>query len=248
MEQFYVANKPSLPQQVDINTENIEVLKKITETPAVIYNASVEISNDAGTVSASNVIQTVETTENAFILDTVGKLFRIINIVDTTIYIMYVSNIRGTTGATGETGIGIASVSSGDAIETETQTITPVTFVKTNTESNTVNVYANKTPVDDELSTTSVHPVQNKVVTNQFNNFIIRPQPIHITVGATGSSTNAITPVVPNGYSFLCWLQPESSGWIGSCYISEYNGTYYVYNAYGTGGDVKVWYLCQKNI
>ena len=187
MEQFYVANKPSLPQQVDINTENIEVLKKITETPAVIYNASVEISNDAGTVSASNVIQTVETTENAFILDTVGKLFRIINIVDTTIYIMYVSNIRGTTGATGETGIGIASVSSGDAIETETQTITPVTFVKTNTESNTVNVYANKTPVDDELSTTSVHPVQNKVVTNQFNNFIIRPQPIHITVGATYS-------------------------------------------------------------
>lgn len=104
MEYFYNGNKPSMPQQVDINTKNIDVLKKITETPAVIYNASVEISTDAGTVSEDDIIQNIETEKNAFILDTVGSLFRIINVVGTTIYIMYVSSIRGPQGEQGEQG------------------------------------------------------------------------------------------------------------------------------------------------
>lgn len=102
---YILGNKfNSKSQQIDENTKDIAELKEIVKTPAIIYNASVEISADVGTVNSSDIIQTIESIDNAFILDTVGSLFRIVDVVENTIYIMYVSSIRGQTGATGATG------------------------------------------------------------------------------------------------------------------------------------------------
>ena len=94
----------SLPEQVQENKDNIQVLKEITSTPAVIYNATVEIDTGDGNVDTSNIIETVETTKNAYVLDTVGSLFKIISMTGTTVYILYVASIRGTQGATGANG------------------------------------------------------------------------------------------------------------------------------------------------
>lgn len=102
---YILGNKfNSKAQQIDENTKDIAELKEIVKTPAIIYDASVEISTDAGTVNSSDIIQTIGSIENAFILDTVGSLFRIIEVVENTIYIMYVSTIRGEKGDTGENG------------------------------------------------------------------------------------------------------------------------------------------------
>lgn len=108
---YIIGNKfNSKAQQIDENTKDIAELKEIVKTPAIIYDASVEISSDAGTVNSSDVIQTIGSIENAFILDTIGSLFRIIDVVDGVVYIMYVSSIRGVPGATGENGADGVSV------------------------------------------------------------------------------------------------------------------------------------------
>lgn len=104
MDYLYNNNKLSMPQQVDINTKEIAILKKTVITPAMMYNANIEISTSAGVISQSNVIEIVSTTDNSYILDTVGSLFKIINIVNDNIYILYVSSIRGQKGDTGEQG------------------------------------------------------------------------------------------------------------------------------------------------
>lgn len=104
MEYLYNNNKQSMPQQVDTNTKEIAILKKTVTTPAILYNANIEISSSAGVISQSNVIETVSTTDNSYILDTVGSLFKIIDIVDDNIYILYVSSIRGPKGDMGEAG------------------------------------------------------------------------------------------------------------------------------------------------
>lgn len=104
MEYNYDNKMLSMPEQVNKNTADIAELKKVTNTPAVMYNASVEIATDAGVVSQSDVIETVITTDNSYIMDTVGSLFKIISIVDSNIFILYVSNIRGTQGEQGEQG------------------------------------------------------------------------------------------------------------------------------------------------
>lgn len=102
---YILGNKfNSKAQQIDQNTEDIAKLKEIVKTPAIIYDANIEISIDAGTVNTSNIVQTIESIDNAFVLDTKGSLFRIIEIVDTTIYIMYASTIRGEKGDQGEQG------------------------------------------------------------------------------------------------------------------------------------------------
>ena len=105
MEYFYDNNKLSMPEQVNKNTADIAELKKVSSTPAVMYNASVEIATDAGVVSQSDVIETVTTTDNSYIMDTVGSLFKVISIASGNIYILYVSSIRGIQGIQGEQGV-----------------------------------------------------------------------------------------------------------------------------------------------
>lgn len=104
MEYNYDNKMLSMPEQVNKNTADIAELKKVTSTPAVMYNASVEIATDAGVVSQSDVIETVTTTDNSYIMDTVGSLFKVISIASGNIYILYVSSIRGEQGIQGEQG------------------------------------------------------------------------------------------------------------------------------------------------
>lgn len=94
----------TMPEQVQENMDNIKVLKNIVNTPAVIYNATVEIDTGDGNVDTSNIIETVGTTTNAYVLDTVGSLFKIVSMVGTTVYILYVASIRGPQGAAGANG------------------------------------------------------------------------------------------------------------------------------------------------
>ena len=161
---YILGNKfNSQSQQVDINTKEIAILKKIVNTPAILYNANIEISTDAGVVSQSNVIETVSTINNSYILDIVGSLFKVINIVNDNIYILYVSSIKGQKGDTGASGVGITSVSSGTPVETATQTVTPIIFTKTDNTTDSVNVYANK-PTAQSVQADTTRIGQNDTV------------------------------------------------------------------------------------
>lgn len=55
------------------------------------------------------------------------------------------------------------------------------------------------------------------------NTLIITANPT--TTGITSSMTNEVVETdIPEGYKFLCWVQPRTNGWIGSPYV----GTWYV--------------------
>ena len=101
----------SKPQQVDKNTKDIEELKK-TISGNEIYNANIEISQDATAIVTSNVKNWSNTITNGYIMDTVGKLFKIVSVSNNTIYIDFATELprglqgeRGETGAQGERGL-----------------------------------------------------------------------------------------------------------------------------------------------
>lgn len=220
-----------MPQQVDENTKEIAILKKTVSTPAILYNANIEISTSAGVISQSNVIETVLTTDNSYIMDTVGNLFKIINIVNDNIYILYVSSIRGPqglNGADGENGVGIQSITSIAPTQDDGYTVTPVTFTDTNDNQTTINVRA-KNGANNEI--------------------IVRVMPSDQITVAGPNSYFDVTAYVPDGYKFLCWLQPSSVGWIGSLYMEHVDrSSTRLYNVYGSGGGVEIGYLLVKEL
>ena len=108
-------NKASLPEQVDINTKNIELLaEKIKD----VYVANITINNNATTVSALNIKNWVEGTNEGFVLDNTGKLFKIVAVSDNTIYIEYWATLVegpqgpiGPQGPQGQDGAGVQDIS-----------------------------------------------------------------------------------------------------------------------------------------
>ena len=97
-------NYNTMPEQVNQNTKDIAVLKNTVKTPATIYNATVEMPQDAGVINQSNITQQVTNTANAFVLDTVGKLFRIVTVENDQVYVAYCASIRGPQGEAGTPG------------------------------------------------------------------------------------------------------------------------------------------------
>lgn len=97
-------NYNTMPEQVNQNTKDIAVLKNTVKTPATIYNATVEIAQDAGVINQSNITQQVTNTANAFVMDTVGKLFRIVTVENDQVYVAYCASIRGPQGEAGTPG------------------------------------------------------------------------------------------------------------------------------------------------
>lgn len=97
-------NYNTLPEQVQENKDNISALKKIITNPATVYNATVEIAQDAGVVSQAEVEEIVTTNKNAYIIDTVGNMFKIVAIENNNIYIQFTSSLRGPQGEQGEQG------------------------------------------------------------------------------------------------------------------------------------------------
>lgn len=97
-------NYNTMPEQVNQNTKDIAVLKNTVKTPATIYNATVEMPQDTGVVSQSNITQQVTNINNAFVMDTVGKLFRIVTVENDQVYVAYCASIRGPQGEQGTQG------------------------------------------------------------------------------------------------------------------------------------------------
>ncbi len=165
-------NYNTMPEQVNQNTKDIAVLKNTVKTPAIIYNATVEMPQDAGVINQSNIMQQVTNTANAFVLDTVGKLFRIVTVENDQVYVEYCATITGPRGTPGADGVGIQSITSIAPTQDDGYTVTPVTFTDTNGNQVTLNIRAKNganAQVDSELSNTSENPVQNKVVTRAVN-------------------------------------------------------------------------------
>lgn len=163
-------NYNTMPEQVNQNTKDIAVLKNTVKTPAIIYNATVEMLQDAGVINQSNITQQVTNTVNAFILDTVGKLFRIVTVQNDQVYVAYCASITGPQGTPGADGVGIQSITSIAPTQDNGYTVTPVTFTDTNGNQITLNVRAKNgefAQVDNTLSQTSENPLQNKVITDK---------------------------------------------------------------------------------
>lgn len=97
-------NYNTMPEQVNQNTKDIAVLKNTVKTPATIYDATVEMAQDAGVINQSNITQQVTNTANAFVMDTVGKLFRIVTVENDQVYVAYCASIRGPQGEAGTPG------------------------------------------------------------------------------------------------------------------------------------------------
>ena len=140
----------SNPQQVEKNRLDIEELKQQIACNK-IYNANIEIEESATTVDSSNIID-YDNKDKGFILDNIGNLFKIVERVDTTIYIYYVATCLkgeqgeqgepGVPGVPGEDGVGIDNITSGIATISGSTTTTPINIKLTNGDTKTVNVTA----------------------------------------------------------------------------------------------------------
>ena len=91
-----------LPEQVQKNKNDIEDLQA---SQFNTYACSTTLSSETSSVAVSSTDITAESnTANALLIDAGGNVFKIVTIVDDTVYINYICNIKGEPGATGATG------------------------------------------------------------------------------------------------------------------------------------------------
>lgn len=91
-----------LPQQVQKNKEDIENLQ---ENQFYTYSCNIELSSEASTVDLSNTdITTSSNISNSVLIDIQGNLFKIISLLDNTVYVKYLCNLKGPQGEQGATG------------------------------------------------------------------------------------------------------------------------------------------------
>ena len=93
--------KASMPEQVDANTKNIEKLASYIKDA---FNSKINLTEDATTISISNIKNWVQNTTNGFIIDPNGNIFNIVAVSDDTIYIDYWCTIKGVQGEQGPQG------------------------------------------------------------------------------------------------------------------------------------------------
>ena len=100
IERFLLPKKPNMPQQVQINKEDIALLKsKIKDA----YNTQQELAEDATTIAITETTATSDT-KTGFLLSKNGNLFNIVANTGSELYIDFWANILGPQGATGATG------------------------------------------------------------------------------------------------------------------------------------------------
>lgn len=71
-----------------------------------------------------------------------------------------------------------------------------------------------------------------------------------ISIVQTSGAEKAITATVPSGYSFLCWLQPATNGWLGNMYVENpfsQSSKLWCRDGFQYPGGVNCCYLCIKN-
>lgn len=135
MIKFYEADKPSMPEQVQLNKLNIDELKKTIEANE-IYNANTEIDTSATTITTDDVKNWDDSITNGYILDTIGNLFKIVAVESGNIYIDYACTLPS--------GIGITSIVAGVPTTIGNTTTTPLTITYSNGTTTTINITAQR--------------------------------------------------------------------------------------------------------
>ena len=69
-----------------------------------------------------------------------------------------------------------------------------------------------------ELSNTSTNLITNKAITSFIYGAIKRS---YVEVWTTFSTGTEVNPTIPSGYTFLCWLTPQSSGSVEGAYMED---------------------------
>ena len=135
MIKLYNADKPSMPEQVQINKLNIDELKKNIEANA-IYNANTAIDTSATAITTDDVKNWDDSITNGYILDTIGNLFKIVAVESGNIYIDYACTLPS--------GIGITSIVAGVPTTVGNTTTTPLTITYSNGTTTTINITAQR--------------------------------------------------------------------------------------------------------
>lgn len=135
MIKFYEADKPSMPEQVQLNKLNIDELKKTIEANE-IYNANTTIDTSATTITTDDVKNWDDSITNGYILDTIGNLFKIVAVESGNIYIDYACTLPS--------GIGITSIVAGVPTTIGNTTTTPLTITYSNGTTTTINITAQR--------------------------------------------------------------------------------------------------------
>ena len=100
IEKFLIPKKPNMPQQVQINKEDIAELKaKIKDA----YSTELELDEDATIVAITDTTATSDV-KKGYILSKNGNLFNIVANTGSELYIDFWANIKGPKGDTGATG------------------------------------------------------------------------------------------------------------------------------------------------
>ena len=95
----------TLPEQVQENKDNINALNERIMSNNV-YNAKIEIAQDASAILAEDIKNFDASKTNGYVLDTAGKLFKIVAVDNDTVYIDYAATLpRGAQGERGERGL-----------------------------------------------------------------------------------------------------------------------------------------------
>ena len=96
----------TLPEQVQENKDNINALNERIMANN-IYNAKIEIAQDTSAILAEDIKNfDASKTTSGYVLDTTGKLFKIVAVNNDTVYIDYAATLpRGAQGLRGERGL-----------------------------------------------------------------------------------------------------------------------------------------------
>lgn len=87
----------------------------------------------------------------------------------------------------------------------------------------------------------------SKSYVNGSMNDLVKIFEVEATIGGQNSRV-WVTATIESGYKFLCWLQPNTSGWLGSVYPEfAYSSSVYFYNPSTGSGTIHCPYLCIKN-
>lgn len=91
MNEFYSNKKLSLPQQVNLNTANIEELKRVV----LAYKSYIDLTTSSASVLKSNT--NVDDATYGYLIDPKGLMFKIVSVTATTVYIEFYATL-GTYG------------------------------------------------------------------------------------------------------------------------------------------------------
>lgn len=202
------SNYDSLPQQVQINKQNIADLQNTQAWINTPYRYDGELTPDTTAVDTStltNIVGDSTVNSNGYVVDELGSYFKIVNVVDTTVYLRYLFTIKG------DQGVGIKELQYGTPTINGEFTFTPVTVVLSDDTQQTLEVSAKNgvsitdvefSPVASQDTTQTIYRATTTIsdgTTLESGDIVIPPSPIYrctatitlpsITVNSGGNKT-----------------------------------------------------------